>query len=97
MNTVKPNLKIIASMAYLIAVIICISQAFDFRGAINFNWLLALIALTLPWSMVSVFFVWALIHGAGLDFFTLMYLSFAVLNLFIVRFLIKLFHTDETV
>jgi hypothetical protein len=65
---------------YLLAVVVCVFLAFDFAGAINFNWTLVLIALTLPWSMVSVIFVWGLIHGAGLEFFTFMYLTFAGLN-----------------
>jgi len=47
-------------------------------------WLLVLIVLTLPWSLISVVFVWALIHGAGLWYFTLMYLAFAGINGYIL-------------
>jgi hypothetical protein len=65
---------------YLLAVILCILFAFDFAGAINFNMTLVLIGLTLPWSLVSIMFVWALIHGAGLTFFAGMYLVFAIFN-----------------
>jgi hypothetical protein len=65
----------------VLAVIACILQAFDFAGAINFNWTLVLIGLTLPpWSAVSMVFAWSLIHGAGLEFFTCMYLIFAGIN-----------------
>jgi hypothetical protein len=43
----------------------------------------------LPWSLISILFAWALIHGAGLEFFSVMYLAFAGLNLFIVSKLIN--------
>jgi hypothetical protein len=65
---------------YLITVITCISLAFDFRGSIDTTWTFVLILLTLPWSFVSILFSWALIHGAGLGVFAVMYLSFAVIN-----------------
>lgn len=65
---------------YLLGVVLSIFLAFDFTGRINFSWLLPLIVLTLPWSIVSILFLWALIHGAGLEFFTGMYLIFAILN-----------------
>jgi hypothetical protein len=39
--------------------------AFDFEGSINVWWTLALIFITLPGSAISIFFVWALMHGAG--------------------------------
>ena len=80
METSKPKLPFIVMAIYLLAVLACIFLAFDFAGAINTNWTLVLIALTLPWSIVSIIFAWALIHGAGLEFFTLMYLLFAGLN-----------------
>jgi len=66
-----------------LAVVVCIFLAFDFAGDINLAWTFALIGLTLPWSLVSIPFGWALIHGAGLGFFTFMYLAFAGLNSFI--------------
>ena len=74
----KFSLAVIA--IYLAAVIVCIAKAFDYAGAINFNWTLVVIALTLPWSLVSILFAWALIHGAGLEFFTFLYLAFAAIN-----------------
>lgn len=69
---------------YLFAVLVCIPLAFDFEGAIDTTWTLVLIGLTLPWSLVSILFVWSLIHGAGLEFFTFMYLVFAGINAFIL-------------
>ena len=61
----------------------CLLIAFDFDGRMRSSaaWLVAVI-LTLPWSMVSVLFLWALFHGAGLEFFTVMYLGFAAERIF---------------
>ena len=78
------KLPLILIGIYLLAVVVCIFLAFDFDGAINFEWTLALIGLTLPWSLISIVFTWALIHGAGLGFFSFMYLVFAGLNSFII-------------
>jgi hypothetical protein len=92
MEAAKPKLPFVVIAIYLLAVVVCVFLAFDFAGAINFNWTLVLIALTLPWSIVSVIFAWALIHGAGLEFFTFMYLIFAGLNSFIFYRLYSSFH-----
>lgn len=67
-------------LIYLILVIICILLAFDYDGRLNVGWWLALFTVTLPWSFVSIIFMWALIHGAGLGFFTVVYLLFALTN-----------------
>ena len=80
----KLKLLSILPVIYLLAVIVCVLMAFDFAGSINSEWVLVLIGLTLPWSIVSVFFVWSLIHGAGLGFFTVLYLVFAGINTFIL-------------
>ena len=88
----KPKLPFVVIAVYLLAVVICVFLAFDFAGRINTNWTLVLIALTLPWSLVSVIYAWALIHGAGLEFFTLMYLVFAGLNSLIFYKLYSYFH-----
>lgn len=82
-NLLKSKLLLILPALYLLAVIVCILLAFDFTGRINSEWTLVLIALTLPWSIVSVVFMWALFHGAGLEFFTVMYLVFAGLNVLV--------------
>ncbi|HEX8250251.1 MAG TPA: hypothetical protein VF599_18910 [Pyrinomonadaceae bacterium] len=77
---------------YLIAVIACIYLAFNFKGSINSEWTMVLMALTLPWSIISVVFMWALVHGAGLGFFAVMYFSFAIINSF---FIYKLFGAPQ--
>ena len=79
----KLKTPIVIISIYLLMVIACILKAFDFAGSINMNWTLALVGMTLPWSLVSIYFAWALIHGAGLEFFTFMYLLFAGINSFI--------------
>ena len=68
------------SAIYLLLVIACIPLAFNFKGSVDMGWTLVLIILTLPCSLVSILFAWGLIHGAGLEFFTLLYLTLAVLN-----------------
>jgi hypothetical protein len=76
----KPKWPFVIIAFYLLAVVVCIFLAFDFDGRINTTWTLAVIVLTLPWSFVTVIFTWSLIHGAGLEFFTVMYLVFAGIN-----------------
>jgi hypothetical protein len=76
MNLLKSKFLFILPALYMLVIIVCISLAFDFKGRIHSGWTLVLIGLTLPWSIVSVFFMWALFHGAGLEFFTVMYLVF---------------------
>ena len=78
------KLLFIVPVTYVLAVIGCVLLAFDYTGRIDSGWVLVLICLTLPWSIVSVLFVWSLIHGAGLEFFTVMYLLFAGINAFIL-------------
>ena len=80
MKTPRPKIALIIITVYLAVVVTCIVLAFDFIGRIEMEWTLVLIGLTLPWSLVSVVFVWALIHGAGLEFFAFMYLCFAGIN-----------------
>ena len=80
LKTPRSKTALIIITVYLSAVVTCIVLAFDFIGRIEFEWTLVLIGLTLPWSLVSVVFAWALIHGAGLEFFTFMYLCFAGIN-----------------
>jgi hypothetical protein len=80
MKNRKLRLPFVVIAAYLLMVFLCILQAFNFAGAINLNWTLVVIGLTLPWSLISIVFAWSLIHGAGLEFFATMYMVFASLN-----------------
>jgi hypothetical protein len=70
METPRPKLPLATIVVYLFAVVACIFLAFDFDGAINTNWTIVLIGLTLPWSLISIVFAWALIHGPALGFYT---------------------------
>jgi len=76
---------IVIPVVYFLIVLVCLLIAFDFDGRIRSDaaWLVAVV-LTLPWSLVSVIFMWALIHGAGLEFFTVMYLTFAATNAYLL-------------
>jgi hypothetical protein len=65
---------------YLVITVICIFLTFDFEGSTNIIGWLILSILTLPWSLISILFLWAIMHGAGLEFFAGMYLVFAVIN-----------------
>jgi hypothetical protein len=76
---------IVIPAVYFITVLICLLIAFDYDGYMRSDvaWLVA-VALTLPWSIVSIIFMWALFHGAGLEFFTVMYLLFAAINAYVI-------------
>ncbi len=74
---------------YLVITVICIFFTFDFEGRTNMIGWLILLILTLPWSLVSILFLWAIIHGAGLEFFAGMYLVFAIVNALLFYFLDK--------
>ena len=87
MRSLSGRFPFVVIIVYLGAVVFCISRAFDFAGAINIDWTLVLIGLTLPWSLVTIVFTWSLIHGAGLEFFTVMYLVFAGANSWIFYWL----------
>jgi hypothetical protein len=88
MSTIKPMLAV-ATLAYCAAVIIC---ALRVLGYSDHDWFLVLIALTLPWSLVSVPFVWSLIHGASLEFFWFIYLGGGAVNAFLFyRYLPRLY------
>jgi hypothetical protein len=87
MNPFKKIEPTVAAIGYFVAVLILIFLAFDFDGDVRLVWLLLLLALTLPWSVVSLLFAWALMHGAGLGMFAVMYAAFASINAFIVRYL----------
>lgn len=80
--------RILISITYILAVVVCIFLAFDFDGAIEPTWTLVLIALTLPGSLVSILFMWSLIHGAALVFFVFIYLVSAGFNVLVVNWII---------
>lgn len=54
--------------------------AFDFEGRTNSTAWEVLAILTLPWSIVSVLFLWAISHGSGLESFAIMYGVFGLVN-----------------
>lgn len=95
----RTRFPMLLTAIYLLCVVACITLAFDFAGAINLNWTLVVIGLTLPWSLVSILFAWSLVHGAGLEFFTVMYLVFAGINaaiLYYVCFAFRRYYQNRT-
>ncbi len=56
------------------------------------NFLGALVGLTLPWSLISIAFIWSLAHGASLWLFWLIYLGGGAVNVYLLhRYLPKLY------
>lgn len=86
----------IARLALLTAISIygaaVLFSAIRVLGYNDGDWLLILIAITLPWSLISVVFIWSLIHGASLGFFWFVYLGGGALNAFLFyRYLPRLY------
>jgi hypothetical protein len=72
----KPALAT-AVLVYGASVLLCTIRALGYADS---DWLLVLIALTLPWSLISVAFFWSLIHGASQWLFWLVYLGGGTVN-----------------
>ena len=71
----------IAILMYGAAVVLCTIRVVAYADG---DWLLVLVALTLPWSLISVVFIWSLVHGASLWFFWFVYLGGGAANAFLV-------------
>ena len=84
MNFSERFVPALAATTYFVAVLACISLAFDFAGNTDELWLLVLLGLTAPWSGAAMLFSWALFHGAGLGFFAVMFTVFAGMNAFVI-------------
>ena len=79
----------IAAAIYFVCVLIAIICAFDFEGRTNMQAWGVLTLLTLPWSIVSVLFIWEILHGAGLEVFAVMYGAFGLLNAWLLYLLFR--------
>ena len=83
------RLEAAALVLYAATVVLCTILVVGYGDG---NFLGALIALTLPWSLISVFFIWSLIHGASLWLFWLVYLGGGAANVFLLhRYLPRLY------
>jgi hypothetical protein len=80
MQFIKNYFPYLLPVIYYIAVITCIILAFDYDGNIDSDWTLILIGITLPLSIFSLIFMWSLMHGAALGFFTVLYGACGVAN-----------------
>ena len=70
----------IALLIYAAAVLFCTVRVVGYADG---DWLLVLVALTLPWSVISLVFIWSLIHGASLWLFWLVFLGGGAANAFL--------------
>ena len=75
----RPLLKM-TLLIYAAAVLFCTMRVV---GNADGDWLVILTILTLPWSLIAIFFVWSLIHGASLWFFWIVYLAGGAANAFL--------------
>jgi hypothetical protein len=83
-----PNRALSTAVLYAAAVLVCTIRVVGYADG---DWLLLLIALTLPWSLISVPFVWSLGHGASLWFFWVLYLAGGTANaLLLLRYVPRL-------
>ena len=71
----------IAMLMYGATVLSCTARVVGYADG---DWLLVLVALTLPWSVISLVFIWSLIHGASLWLFWLVFLGGGAANAFLV-------------
>ena len=65
---------------YAAAVLLCTILVVGYR---DLDFVGATIALTLPWSLVTIPFRWSLIHGASLWLFWLVYLGGGAVNVYL--------------
>ena len=84
-----PVLRLIPSAVYLILVGLCIYLAFDFDGKTDGLFWLILLLMTYPWSIVTLFFSWALMHGAGLEIFSMLYFLCGLLNSYLIYLIFR--------
>jgi hypothetical protein len=83
------RLEAAALVLYAATVLLCTVLVVGFGDA---EWLGALIALTLPWSLVTLASTWSLAHGASLWLFWLIYLGGGAANVFLLhRYLPRLY------
>ena len=70
---------------YWVAILGCLVVQAGVEGDANNSLWVALFVLTLPWSLVPMYFTWAIIHSdVGAGGFLGMVIVFAVLNSFIM-------------
>lgn len=79
----------VAAVVYFVSVVVTIFLAFDFDGYTNMTAWAILTLLTLPWSVVSILFLWTISHGAGLEVFALMYGAFGLVNALLLYLLFR--------
>jgi hypothetical protein len=76
------RLEAAALVLYAVTVLLCTILVVGYGDG---DFLGALIALTLPWSLITVAFIWSLAHGASLWLFWLVYLAGGAANVFLLH------------
>jgi len=76
------RLEAAALALYAATVLLCTILVVGYR---DLDFVGALIALTLPWSLVTIPFRWSLMHGASLWLFWLAYLGGGTVNVFLLH------------
>jgi hypothetical protein len=70
---------------YWAAVVVCLNVASNQSESVAGPGWVAVFVLTLPWSLVPLFFTWALMHDqVGASFFVTLAIIFAILNSFLL-------------
>ena len=84
------KLEATALALYAATVLFCTILVVGYQ---DIEFLGALVALTLPWSLVTLAFIWSLGHGASLWLFWLIYLGGGAANVYLFhRYLPKLYY-----
>ena len=87
------------TLVYLLLILVaCTILSLNISGTVDIVLVIILFFLTFPWSLVTILFLWALLHEAGLGILSYLYFLFAIINviLFLVwRYFIQRKITNE--
>jgi hypothetical protein len=68
------------AICYLAAVVVSAVFAFWPNSLFNFGWFSAVTCLTLPWGLITWFFIWGLIHDNTHYFAMSLHIAWGILN-----------------
>src|SRR5690242_1354854 len=74
--------QVACSFLYLLVVVSSVTLALHLRAATDISWIISMTVLTLPFSLISLFFARPWISGSALELVIFMYLACAVVNVF---------------
>ena len=79
----------VLAVLYLAAIVALIVAAFDFAGSVEMRWVLVLIAVTLPGSLLAWLGLWSLVHGTDLGCFAFYFFICGVLNIWLMSAIVR--------